>query len=118
MNDFVLRGFCQECEWPIHYRIDNEKGGVFHSSNFDSININSIVKGQFYHKIKPVWFLSAKQMKIVGESEKWGDWLDSLDKYDDWQDLIQFIQENPFLVARILKEAGEKKEGGGLDGGR
>jgi len=114
MDEFVLRGFCEKCEQSITWDYFNEND----KTKFYQGNCNAKLVNGKYGKCSPVWFLSAKQMKIVGESEKWGDWLDSLDKYDDWPDLIQFIQENPFLVARILKEAGEKKDGGGLDGGR
>jgi hypothetical protein len=108
MNESVLRGFCQKCGWPIHYGIDNEKSSVCHSANFDSINTNSIVKGMFYHKIEPVWFLSSKQMRILWENYEFKKWM--------WENtlsvnetLAELLNKNPFLVARILKEAGEKK---------
>lgn len=109
IDSSVLRGFC-ECGIPIRMR---ENGEAEHSLGDTPEKIGFLIP---HGPIKPVWCLSAKQMTIIKESAEYTefcnktpeDWL--LSKIDPkWANsLISFFDENPFLVARILKEA--KKE--------
>lgn len=80
MNDFVLRGFCKKCDESHRFREDNEYGLCDEG-----------------YSCQPVWFLSPTQMKILEVSKEiWN--------YEGFADMLE---RNPFLVAKILKEAGK-----------
>lgn len=100
--DFVLRGFCKYCDKSI-YVSQLEKEIVLHEWPSESIG---------YHEVEPVWFLSPKQMDIIVQSKSFRDWY--IEKEcDHWEDsnesLAEFLRKEPFLVAKILREAGEEK---------
>lgn len=106
MNDFVLRGFCKKCEWQIYYSIKQKRSFHFIPEGLD------YSKKYKNCQIEPVWFLSVKQMEIIQTSDEFsGDWMnkDTSDWDNSAKELEKFIQDNPFLVAKILKEAGKKE---------
>lgn len=98
MNDFVLRGFCQ-CGKPTKYELIIE--GAYHALKHG-------------HQIMPVWFLSAKQMKIVWEDDRSRTWMfERVNKQHRASAhflLYHILDENPFLVAKILKDAEERSK--------
>jgi hypothetical protein len=104
MNDFVLRGFCKKCLLPLEF---NEKG-----RNFFILSKSATSNLRKCKPCVPVWFLSGKQMVII-RSSKSEELIVILRKYGLWRfDSSIYgilLAKNPFLVARILKEAGEKK---------
>ena len=108
MNNFVLRGFCQTCGFPVY--LNEEK--AYHTTNANT----PLCMGLYGHcrKIKPVWFLSPKQMKIVWEDDRSRAWMfERLNKQHRASAhflLYYILDENPFLVAKILKNAGEKSK--------
>ena len=111
MNDFVLRGFCKKCgsgicmekknAYSIHAP-ENENWFIFH--------LNPYIKK---HLPEPVWFLSARQIEIVFYSPVFCQWVFG----ENWKGkgepsaiwLIRILNEEPFLVAKILRDA-EKQE--------
>lgn len=107
MSDFVLRGYCKKCELPLFWNNEIDFNNAKHSiSNY---------KGT--HQVEPVWFLSAKQMRIILESIVYINWIPTnynrklteaiaVDKL-----LSYFLEDEPFLVAKILKQKGEKEHG-------
>jgi len=100
MNDFILRGFCKKCEQPC---FEGEKIKS-HIGKYDSME-----------SCEPVWFLSATQMEILN---KWYNInmnspkvVAKFECYVDSTLRIQFpylLKDNPFLVAKILKENDKK----------
>lgn len=106
MNDSILRGFCQKCEWPIFLSSTNEAyhATIVGESDFDESPCD---------KVEAYWVLSANQMKIILNSEIYKDFIKS---NSDWRDshlnhadkFINIFKHEPFLVAKILKES-EKK---------
>lgn len=95
MNDFVLRGFCQKCECPLQFCKE------------DYLNHMHTVVLTNCKRAEPVWFLSPKQMKIILFSEEFNKiYLDS--NYKSYLPfLIHSLDTNPFLVAKILSDAGK-----------
>ena len=100
MNDFVLRGFCENCWQPIFM---NELGEPQHSFG---IPCGKVICKQ------AKWCLSAKQMKIVFESDKFEEWAGQENYFELCNDAFTFVvkvlEEHPFLVSKILKETEEK----------
>ena len=109
MNDSILRGFCQKCADEVVYDIEAKKW--FH---------NGREQEEICGNADGIGFLSARQMKILN---------DYLTKMDDETffgadyyrmsidftkmygfDFEQLLNQNPFLVAKILKEAGENSK--------
>lgn len=86
MNDFVLRGFCQKCNRPQ----------IFGETT------NHNVGGGVWEDCEPVWFLSPQQMRILCDAkepmEKW---------FNEGMDIPEFVEKYPFLVAKILSDAGK-----------
>lgn len=105
MNDFVLRGFCNDCWQPIFLNEDNQAQHSF------GVPCGKVISNE------PVWFLSAKQMKIIEASEEFQIWVRKRypgmmpNNEDRVLYLIRALESEPFLVAKILKQAGEKDEG-------
>jgi len=106
MSDFVLRGYCKKCKWPIkmdwispthcvpmHYDPDNEDDPSFQEDLFK-------------HDIEPVWLLSAKQQRIVYGSDEYEEWVkkQGYSNKHNVDCLINFFEEEPFLIAKILKD--------------
>ena len=95
MNDFVLRGFCKKCDESHRFREDNEYGLCDEG-----------------YSCQPVWFLSAKQMEIVFESDKFEEWAGQENYFELCNNaftlIVKVLEDKPFLVAKILKDAGEK----------
>lgn len=100
MNDFVLRGFCKKCEYPIKWQESIDWNESKHYGNLHKRHKSQKIET---HKIEIEWFLSAKQIKIVHDS----DVVHGIK--NDWEAVYILLDENPFLVAKILKEAGEKE---------
>lgn len=108
MNDFVLRGFCQKCKWPISYsRLEGIENSAYH-------DVGSIPGdkeyGGFKHDVEPVWFLSPKQMKIVWNSIEFRHWYideDNHEIFEEGEGLAEYVEKYPFLVAKILSDAGK-----------
>jgi len=103
MNDSILRGFCEKCNSPIQ-----------HTYPMVALVHTDAIMKYFDHEPEPVWFLSSKQMEIIRESKseemktlmkKNGLW-----RFDSYLYGV-LLDNDPILVARILKEAGEKKGG-------
>lgn len=111
MDDSVLRGFCQKCEWPIYLENKGAKHLLLRDSHKDDRWPDCGLEN-----IKPVWFLSPKQIEILAQEKQFGDWILKQNKGVDFTSenllnfLSKFLEKEPFLVARILKEAGEKDE--------
>lgn len=100
MNDTILRGFCKECDayWTWKEFSQKEKEGLTcHGTE---------------SYCEPVWFLSAKQMRVVYKSEEYSKWfeenLNLIRPLPFWENIARFLEDMPFLVAKIIKEA-EKK---------
>lgn len=110
MNDFVLRGFCRTCKWPIYlWNMGNTYFPRY--TEYVDENMNTHMNPFEIHKIEPVWFLSAKQMRIVRSSKEF------YEEYNTWKKrkspdgtIATMLEKNPFLVSKILKEAGEKSK--------
>ena len=109
MNDFVLRGFCKTCSSFI----------VFHKKSFlypYNVKMEHVCLNTINKKCKPVWSLSANQMRIIESSKKFIEWANKryptmiLNNEDRVIYLIRALESESFLVARILKEARERKE--------
>lgn len=106
MNDFVLRGFCQTCGFPVY--LNEEK--AYHSTTATSpltVALYGLCK-----EIKPVYFLSVKQMDIITASKEFSEFVETNEVYcwiNPHDALAEFLKRNPFLVAKILKEVGEKE---------
>ena len=97
MNDTILRGFCQKCFVPC--RFDNFKTKMHNTKRAE------------YHQANPVWFLSPKQMRVVESSDKFWEWINQeiaiQQGFGDITWLSLFIDREPFLVAKILSDAGK-----------
>lgn len=102
MNDSVLRGFCQKCEWPISTMKIGEN--EYEATHIPLINEKTEISMlPTYHEIKPVWFLSPNQIKILFEAH-----LPSKDGRNVIETVYWTLEHEPFLVARILSESEEK----------
>lgn len=114
---FVLRGFCKECKWPVKMDwISPTQCVTIHYDPDPEVPDNhpGFEEDLFRHNMVCEWFLSAKQMRIVAMSDEMNDWLHKQPK-EDWKfscmgHIDRFLDENPFLVASILKKAGDEKE--------
>jgi hypothetical protein len=106
MNHSILRGFCQKCDGPIITDSVAKSGAVHYNAEIKHRWISPT------HEVEPVWFLSPQQMKIILSSNRFLEFV--LDKQfesvllpnDGY--LPEFLESDPFLVAKILKES-EKK---------
>lgn len=103
MIDFVLHGYCQKCN-SFHraYRKDDINWDWF---IIDQLRID---KGKdiclpICEKIIP--FLSTKQMEIIWYSKEYTLWWSEQKTRQGY--LWVFLEEEPFLVAEILKKAEE-----------
>lgn len=103
MNDFVLRGFCKKCDTEVF---------LYDTRAMHCAPNGSLCEDGKYSK-EPVWFLSAQQMDIITSSKEFAEFIE-INEVDCWINphdaLAEFLKENPFLVSRILKEAGEKNK--------
>lgn len=116
MNDNVLRGFCQKCEWPIIYSLtEGLQQPIYHDIPPLPLGIPpSPEEENFNHIPDPVWFLSPKQMKIVenyfiANKNDYGNspyvsWARSDTGYWIIVHWALLLEQSPFLVAKILKE--------------
>jgi len=100
MSDFVLKGFCKKCNLGTQYILSNKEW----------VHTDATFK---YYSHEPIGesVLSAKQMEYIRESKTYLEWARA-EEHDEAQNisyLQEFLLREPFLVARILKEAGEKK---------
>ena len=105
MNDFVLRGFCKKCESSLIY------GQSSRTIHYKKEIIGKSIDWECIHK-EPVWFLSAKQLDIISHSDEYWKWANG-DEHEEAMNInyiINFLNREPFLVAKILKEAGEKNK--------
>lgn len=109
MNDSVLRGFCQTCGWPIYLW---DMNGIYFPRYIEYVdeNINTHMNPFEIHKIVPVWFLSPKQMNIIRLDSKFKEWCwtNHYQNSNDINALMEFVEKIPFLVVKVLKDAGEK----------
>lgn len=103
MNDFVLCGFCKKCADEVVYDIEAMRW--FH---------NSREQEEICGNADGIGFLSAKQMKIVFESDEFEEWASQENYFELCNNaftlIVKVLDENPFLVSRILKDAGEKSK--------
>lgn len=87
----MLRGFCTICSKDYEYDLKS-KG----NSDFWCVG----------HKPKIEWVLSPQQMKIIYESDDFGSWYgDQKSGTNITKALWKILESDPFLVAKILKEA-------------
>lgn len=102
MNESILRGYCAKCEDKLIFNLQT-KEGIDYQHRDISLEL---------HIIEPIWFLSAKQMEIVQNSEKFFEWCGTTPHPLDCSiaTLIVLLETEPFLVAKILKEEGERNE--------
>ena len=110
MNDFVLRGFCRTCGWPIYLW---DMNGIYFPRYIEYVdeNINTHMNPFEIHKIDPVWFLSTKQMEIIRLSEIFEEWCsENGNSWDDYWTLTEILSDEPFLVASILKDVGKENK--------
>ena len=102
MNDFVLRGFCENCWQPIFM---NELGEPQHSFG---IPCGKVICKQ------AKWCLSAKQIMTVYESKEYDLWYEMnfnlISPVSVSEMHARFLEREPFLVAKILKEAEKEAE--------
>lgn len=109
----VLRGFCQKCGWPIQLEEGMEKGLHVVLDSDTGLSTNPLSCDDY--KMKPVWFLSAKQMTLIRDSKELHTFWVNNGKgpalgYRTFtkNDCIPIILEvNPFLVAKILQKIKE-----------
>lgn len=104
MDDSVLRGFCQKCGLVVELNSYKEKQWIVHCNP----TRNSFCEPD------AVWFLSAKQMKIVFESDEFEEWAGQENYFELCNNaftlIVKVLEDNPFLVSKILKEAEEKSK--------
>ena len=109
MNVSVLRGFCKKCAGAIHLKQNGLK--YLNETDYGWQPYHYFIKKK--HDIEPVWFLSARQMDIITSSKEFAEFIET-NEVDCWINphdaLAEFLKKEPFLVSKILKEAGEKKE--------
>lgn len=112
MNEYVLRGFCQKCEWPIALEDGMIKGLHEVLDSDTGLSTNPIKCND--HKMEPVWFLSAKQMETIEYSNEFEKYCRNRSEASEpWRliySLKELLIENSFLVSKILKDAGEKSK--------
>ena len=112
MNDFVLRGFCKKCEWPIALEDGMIKGLHEVLDSDTGLSTNPIKCND--HKMEPIWFLSARQMQIVFGSDEFEKWAGQENYFELCNNaftlIVKVLEEHPFLVSKILKDAGEKNK--------
>lgn len=105
MDEKTLRGFCQKCELPIAL-IDGQE---MHGLPLENVPDEALEKTKDHNPVF-IWFLSAKQMKIIVQSHEFNEWYGKNQRNVPHYDaLAEFLEEMPFLVAKILKENGDKK---------
>lgn len=115
MNDHILRGFCQKCQWPIFADISKGFCLAEYVEYFDKDDIHLTVidnPTMGTHKILPVWFLSSKQMKIIQNSKELDLFWKANGKgpilgyktFQKFDCITLMLETHPFLVARILAE--------------
>lgn len=104
MNPNVLRGFCAECDWyicmignkPMHEIMDSDMGSCRNPTKCND------------EKIVPIWYLSAKQIRTIDESKEFKKWHDKFrGNLSKGMGIHFFLSNEPFLVAKILKETGD-----------
>lgn len=99
MNDFVLCGFCENCGMSM---IMTHQGIAVHEWSADTPRCGP---GKF------IPHLSAKQIRIIYQSklyEKYFETKLNLLAPKTIEDMMaSFLEDEPFLVAKILKEAKE-----------
>lgn len=97
MDNSILRGFCQDCEnpWTMEqYEAMKEMGYTPCMTRMGK-------------QCELVWFLSPQQMIKVEQSKIYIDWKTKHRKqlYGFPNNMSYFLENEPFLVARILKES-------------
>ena len=100
MSDFVLRGFCKKCGQQINW--DTKE-------NYTDCPALILIK--MAGPCEPIWFLSAKQMDTIAHSDEYWKWANG-DEHEEAMNInyiINFLNREPFLVSKILKDAGEKE---------
>lgn len=104
MNETILRGFCQKCgmslEWDDNY--DKKYNPKFRASHRDHYD-------EPMHSIEPVWFLSPNQIRLIHVSKEWNEFYEKnfnlIYPKTGFEMLAKLLEEEPFLVAKILKES-------------
>lgn len=103
MNDFVLRGFCKKCGQQINW--DTKE-------NYTDCPALILIK--MAGPCEPVWFLSARQMQIVFGSDEFEKWAGQENYFELCNNaftlIVKVLEDEPFLVAKILKEAEKEDE--------
>lgn len=103
LDDSVLRGVCFKCNLSIHFK---GSGEYYEYQNCPDGGC-----------CLPKWFLNAKQIWKIGTSKDFGDWIikKKTEEHSPWTIPIdyflwlkRFLEEEPFLVAKILKENDKK----------
>lgn len=107
IDSSVLRGVCKKCEESIIFGEVHDTH--FYKKGFLRDKLDRICKHE------PIWCLSAQQMLTIINSKEFNDYLKEgkeMEKYEDvlYEDnkatsLATFLSDDPFLVAKILKEA-------------
>lgn len=105
LNNSILRGFCQKCEMGMQLTWNGVTWVTTHLDTYhEYCGLTTEEIGN------PVWFLSHNQMKIISESGEFYDWLEKIPSLKLGSVIIgTFLDENPFLVAKILKQTGGKE---------
>lgn len=107
MNDFVLRGFCQKCFCVL----EKSTYGKGYSMWGQPLLFQNEKECEIT-KHEPVWFLSRRQITLLCYSKEYkefckkmnGDW-SLIINFENWINLM--LGTNPFLVAKILSDAGK-----------
>lgn len=97
MNNNILHGFCQKCDDPIILDTDNPNEKYWKAKYTSMYDLSQTGREC---TIEPVWFLSPEQGQIVRGSNEFQC---SAYKFE-----LDFLEDNPFLVAKILKESENK----------
>lgn len=103
MNDFVLCGFCEKCG-----SVCEMWEGIWRHISFSKDCEEKWLSPDFIPGIIPV--LSPKQMAMILESNQYDRWRWN-NHYRDHKNinaLIEFLEKDPFLVAKILSDAGKE----------
>lgn len=97
MDHKLLRGFCQKCSGSIQLLIEHKDTW---SAQHYIADMLWIEQGRECGIPEPVWFLSPKQMRILWQSKEFDDFT--------FNELAKTLESNPFLVAKILSDAGKE----------
>lgn len=96
MNETILSGICKKCDCTC-VMVYTDCGVHEWSADTAKCGIP-----------EPVWFLSARQMRIVVASAEFFKYFEN-----NFGEIVfaleDMLERNPFLVAKILKDAEEKE---------